>query len=297
MKEAIIKGHKVFHSIRKKLFPNLSSRSVPFANTIIAKIMSIKVEEINTFWGDRFILDDLDSLELSYSNSFEKEESVVFENFIKEGMFILDIGANIGYHTLYFCKLCGPKGKVIAFEPDPQNFRILTKNIEINGYTNVESHNLGVGTENKKGHLAISNNNTAGNSIVEVDKASEEIETVSIEIVKLDDFLPKDQKIDFIKIDIEGYEPFAFHGMKQLLRKQEKLGLLIEFCPSMLRDRNISPNSFLTQLQEIGFRIYETDKKREITNDRIDEFVINCTHYANLIGAKGDLSISSFLPS
>ena len=56
---------------------------------------------------------------------------------LKPGMVVLDIGANIGYHTLISSKLVGNTGKIYSFEPEPHNFKLLLKNIEINEFKNI----------------------------------------------------------------------------------------------------------------------------------------------------------------
>jgi FkbM family methyltransferase len=61
----------------------------------------------------------------------------LFKGIVKEGMVVVDIGANIGYYTLIAAKLVGKSGIVYVFEPMPSNYECLCKNIEVNGYTNV----------------------------------------------------------------------------------------------------------------------------------------------------------------
>ena len=82
-------------------------------------------------------LDSVDSLRLSFNGVYEPCETEFVMNEIKKGDVVLDIGANIGYYTLIFARLVGEEGKVFAFEPDPENFALLKKNVEINGYHNV----------------------------------------------------------------------------------------------------------------------------------------------------------------
>jgi hypothetical protein len=65
---------------------------------------------------------------------YEKYETALFKRLVKKGMVVVDIGANIGYYTLLAAHLVGDKGKVFAFEPDPNNYDLLCKNIEVNGY-------------------------------------------------------------------------------------------------------------------------------------------------------------------
>ena len=68
---------------------------------------------------------------------YEEGVTRVFKNEIKPGAVVLDIGANIGYHTLTAARLVGQDGKVFAFEPEPSNFDLLVRNVKINGYSKV----------------------------------------------------------------------------------------------------------------------------------------------------------------
>jgi len=75
--------------------------------------------------------------QLFMGGHYEKYETNLFKRVVSEGMTVVDLGANIGYYTLLAAKLVGRKGKVFAFEPGPDNFSLLLKNIEANGYDNV----------------------------------------------------------------------------------------------------------------------------------------------------------------
>ena len=87
--------------------------------------------------GHKMFLDSKDALGLSINEIYEPLETEFVKKEVKKGNVVLDIGANIGYYTLIFAKLVGENGKVFAFEPDPTNFALLKKNVEMNGYKNV----------------------------------------------------------------------------------------------------------------------------------------------------------------
>ena len=89
-------------------------------------------------------LDKWDSLDLSINQIYNKFETEIVKNQIKESDIVIDIGAHIGYFSLIFAKLVGNNGKVFSFEPEPENYKILKKNIEINNYQNVILEQKGV---------------------------------------------------------------------------------------------------------------------------------------------------------
>jgi len=86
-------------------------------------------------------------------SSHEDYEFSLMDNILQEGMTAIDIGANIGYYTLHIAKCVGPQGKVYAFEPDPENHRLLVKNIEANHYRNIIAIQKAVSKENGKTDL------------------------------------------------------------------------------------------------------------------------------------------------
>ena len=137
---------------------------------------------------------------------------------------IIDCGSHIGLSVLYFKKTY-PKAKIIAFEPDPVNFDLLNKNIELNGLVSVISYNLAVngidGRVSLYGEFTSSNPRASGNSIIQswANPGSDKIE---VEAVKLSKFIT--QSVDFLKLDIEGAE------FSVLLEIVPKLHLVKTLC-------------------------------------------------------------------
>jgi len=128
---------------------------------------------------------------------------------------IIDMGVNIGRHSLLFAEM--PNTRVLSFEPEINNFNALFENIKFNKFENITPYNLGGYNENKKVMLNLSENNDGGHSIV-YKKGNR---AVQIEVVKLDDFLDKVNfgKVDLMKIDVEGVELEVLQGAKETLKK------------------------------------------------------------------------------
>jgi FkbM family methyltransferase len=110
---------------------------------------------------------------------------------------IIDCGSNIGISILYLKKIA-PDARIIAFEPDEANYEILTKNIKSNQLSQVEVHKAAVWTENTE--LSFLVTGSMGSTIAN----SSDKNTVKVKALRLKDFLQ--QKVDFLKIDIEGAE-------------------------------------------------------------------------------------------
>src|SRR3989344_6832323 len=90
------------------------------------------------------------STSLYYYGEYEPFETNLFQQLIKTGDCVLDIGAHIGYYTLLASGLVGKKGKVFSFEPDPNNLVLLRKNVMVNELSNVVIVNKAVSNVNKR---------------------------------------------------------------------------------------------------------------------------------------------------
>ena len=153
---------KFFLKIYKKINPILERKwkfKIPFSIKIQRFLISHAKSNIVHIQGHKMFLDQNDSLNFSIDGVWEETLTNYLKKTVKEGNVVLDIGANIGYFTLLLAKLVGTKGRVFAFEPEPNNFSLLKKNVEEDGYTNVILENKGVSYENKTTKLYLSKGN------------------------------------------------------------------------------------------------------------------------------------------
>ena len=190
---------------------------------------------------------------------YEKYETALFKRLVKKGMVVVDIGANIGYYTLLASHLVGEEGRVFAFEPDPNNYELLLKNIEINGYRNVIPVKSAVFSKSGRMKLFLDKNNLGGHSLSEanVDKSS----FITVEAVRLDDFFKNiDVKIDVVKMDVQGLEMHVLEGMTDSVNQNANLKIITEFWPFGLRNAGSSPLMFLRKLFELGFVLYRIEQ-------------------------------------
>ncbi|MBU2634018.1 MAG: FkbM family methyltransferase [Nanoarchaeota archaeon] len=237
--------------------------------------------------GHKLFLDSEDSLRLSVYGQFEAFETEVIKKEIKEGDVVLDIGANIGYYALIFAKLVGPKGKVFAFEPDPENFALLNKNIKINEYKNVVLINKAVSNETGEIKLYLNEYNKANHQIY---PSKNHRKSILIQTTRLDDFF-KDYKgkIDFVKIDIEGAEYLAIQGMSNLLNKNKNIKIITEFYPCWLENFNVKSEEYLKLLSKHGFKLYNLNKnavKKTSIPDLSKVYTVRKENYTNLLCKK-----------
>jgi FkbM family methyltransferase len=193
---------------------------------------------------------------------FSEEEAEIFAELVKPGMTVLDVGANIGTHTVVFSKLVGPKGLVFAYEPQRLIYYSLCANISLNNLKNVYCLQNAVG--NKDGRVDIPELDMRkvqnfGELQLGVHYSNAK-SSCSVKLVKLDSLIWL-ERIDFIKIDIEGMEPEAILGAKEIINKhrpllyleadrQENLSLLVKMLRGLNYDIHFhspllySPNNY-----------------------------------------------------
>jgi len=164
------------------------------------------------------------SAELLMFHSHEPLSTLIISKILKEGMVCLDIGGNIGYYVLLESKIVGKTGKVIAIEPSPINFDCLKKNIQLQNGNNVFAYNMAAGDKDSNVRFLIYEG--AGNSCMvvpdgEVSKWPGKL--ISVPIRMMDTFLTEIdvEKIDFIRMDVEGYEKNVIAGLKNTIQKSK----------------------------------------------------------------------------
>jgi FkbM family methyltransferase len=209
--------------------------------------------------GHQMILDEKDSLGLLGNGCYEPFETDLVAAHVKKGDVVLDIGANIGYYTLLFARQVGETGRVFAFEPDPVNFSLLKRNVQRNGYRNVELIQKAVAAQTGTLPLYLSDDNRGDHRVYDSHDGRPSIE---IEAVSLDDFF-KDfgGRIDFIKMDIQGAEGGALRGMAGLLRKHSSVKLLTEFWPVGLHRSGLGAAQFIRMIQQHDFEMYHVNEE------------------------------------
>ncbi len=196
---------------------------------------------------------------------YEKYETALFKRLVKKGMVVLDIGANVGYYTLLAAHLVGDEGKVFAFEPDPYNFDLLCKNIEVNGYRNVIPVRKAVSSKSGKRKFFLDKNNLGGHSLSKANVGTSA--SITIEATSLDDYFKNtDYKVDVIKMDVQGLEMEVLEGMTNTINRNDNLKIITEFWPMGLRNSGSSPKDFLNKLVEYGFALYQIGQYLEPIN-------------------------------
>lgn len=218
--------------------------------------------------------------------AYETREVEFLVDRVVEGMTFIDIGANSGFFTIVASKLVGQSGKVISFEPSPENMRRLKSNIEANNLQNVQANESAISQESGPVTLHLSRINPGDHRTYESDdarilNAGSKRRILEAHGISLDDYLAEiSLDIDVIKMDIQGAEHHALKGMRDTIMKHRNVLLMTEYWPHGLRSAGSSPREFLGDLVGHGFRlfvardhgraaeVYPDDLELELTEDR-----------------------------
>ena len=191
---------------------------------------------------------------------YEPSTTERFQSIVKPRMSVIDIGAHIGYYTLLAAKLVGESGKVYAFEPEPDNYSILTSNILANNYENIIATQSAVSDQIGSTHIYLTALDSGRHSIYR--HGLPELGVAQVNTTTLDSFLGLEgwPHIDVMKMDVEGAEIAVFNGMSELMERCPNLQLLVEFNPSLLKNSGSKPQEFLLRLLEDSWDIEIIDE-------------------------------------
>jgi FkbM family methyltransferase len=189
----------------------------------------------------------------------DRDEIAALKRMTTAGAHVLDIGANIGFYARLLSEMVGPEGRVVCFEPERTNFGHLRNNTS--GLANVTLFNNAV--SDRKGTIRIYRS-----KLLNVDHRTypvgnydsvEDVGSVSIDGLMADGTIPR---VDVIKIDIQGYELIAFNGMIELLRSNNKPGIIAECWPHGLKRSGQSAVALFDFFDRLGFTVSKIEEGR-----------------------------------
>lgn len=251
----------------------------------------IRLLKINNFkyslWGDRKIYlnhDSFQSMWIMYNYWVDWEEFNLIKNLVKKQDQVFDIGANMGFYSIWFSKFISLGGNIHSFEPDKNNFNRLVKNISINNNSGIfKLNNNAVSDIN--GELYFSIGLDGENHILKERLVS----GTKIDSMTLDKYCNDHQieKLSYVKIDVEGFEYAVLKGAETLLSKKKIAVLQLEINQTIHNSgKNIK--DILDLIQKYNYKLccYDVSKYRltEICYDETREnyFAVANIDYSNL---------------
>lgn len=187
---------------------------------------------------------------MEHHGAWEPEVVGRLREWLAPGMVAVDLGAHVGYHTILMSRLVGPTGRVIALEPEPENFSQLQANIQAAGVTNVDAHPVAAVVEPGSITLHLSDDNSGDHSVSYRAGAR----TVSVPGVALDDLLGDDARIDVVKSDLQGADHLGLRGMERTL-KRCKPRVVVEFWPEGIAATGDDPVDVIRYYRSLGLSI------------------------------------------
>ena len=199
----------------------------------------------------------------------DRAERQLLRSTLPAGAVVVDAGANIGIYSQFLSRCVGPTGVVHSFEPSPGNFRRLqsaTRNL-----ANVRLSQAAVGECSGRSKLYLSDKLNVDHRTYTSEGDSRR--AVPIDIIALDDYFKPGQRVDLIKMDIQGYELHALRGANRLLADNPSAKLILEFWPYGLKQAGAnwidliatleSKNMTVCQVTTHGLTPFRSESVRE----------------------------------
>lgn len=220
----------------------LSHRPNDRVSLVTSKGFSIYVQEGDASVGQHVKRD-----------AYEPNVTAVFRDRLRPGMHVLDIGANIGYYTMLSASLVGPSGSVTAIEPTPDSAKLLEASRRANSFDNVIVLQVAAGRE--PGLLVLHGSYSNTMTSAAPDDAAALINSSTVPSLRVDDLIPRNKDIDFVKIDVEGAEYNALSGASELIRRCHPT-IVSEFSPQTMPGiSGVDGRQYLRFLLDFGYRM------------------------------------------
>ncbi len=179
---------------------------------------------------------------------FSELEAKLLLQLVPSGGTVVEVGANIGAHTVSLAKAVGPSGRVHAFEPQPIAFQNLCANLALNNLTNVRTYNCGCGSERAEIMFPDIDYAVEGNyGAVALDRLAESDDGMRIEILPLDAYGL--ECCDVLKIDAEGMELDVLLGAAELIASLQPI-LYLE------NDRVLKSSQVISHIRSLDYRLW-----------------------------------------
>lgn len=206
--------------------------------------------------GDAFI-----STQLEMTGSWEPLETDVVRRLCRSADFVLDIGGNIGWYSVIVAKVIGAAGRLITFEPDPDNFAILVRNLErVHGVGQTMPRHAAVSDREGVLQLFLAEGNRGDHRIFNdgTNRPSIDVRTSTLDALLADELrLP-----DLVKSDTQGSEARILRGARATLARGWRPVFVMEFWPFGLSGSGDDPMALWTELAALGYEMFELTEEQ-----------------------------------
>lgn len=201
-----------------------------------------------------------------FLGTYENFCTETVKKYIGRGDVCLDVGANMGWYSTLFRDICGAEGAVHSFEPVPQTFAELEKNVALNGSPpNVFLNNFGLGDEEKETEIYLFDDLPSGHASLAPGK-THSAQAILINIKTLDSYLEmrKIKQVDFVKVDVEGAEMMFLRGAKKLFEQSKPPVIFMEMALGTTKEFGYKPNDLIEFIKnQATYDFYALDETKE----------------------------------
>lgn len=246
----VIRGHVPEHPLAK-LPPNHYQYAHP----------SMRIANCE---GINYELDISDLMQWSIYFKLRDIEREKLLELIKPGDLIFDIGTNVGEVLLNAARMTGPHGQVYGFEPDPLNLKRCLRNISLNSFKNASVSPEGLGQVVGKSRMVVASpRNRGGNRISESPAA----ESFTVKISTMDKFVEENliEKLDLVKMDVEGFEHRVLKG-GDLALKRFRPKMFLEIDDDNLRAQDSSAASLVAHIEGLGYKVFSARNRQPVSS-------------------------------
>ena len=223
---------------------------------------------------------------------WEPYETALVLEFLQRGSVFVDVGANIGYFTVLAASVVGDQGRVIAFEPDTANFRLLQASCELNEIqSRVEAVEAGLSSAASAGQLYLSEDNLGDHQIY---AGQGDRDSLPITLHNGSDYLrPRIQKLDLLKVDTQGSEYAVMAGLLPLLQALPQAPrIIIELTPFSLCAAGASGRALIELLAELNLAFWIIDHiEHALAPTSAAELALWCDNVDACEGDRGFMNI------
>jgi FkbM family methyltransferase len=184
----------------------------------------------------------------AYKAYTDRVERQLLRKILFPGAVVVDVGANIGIYSQFLSHRVGPSGVVHGFEPSPKNFMRLC--LATGKLPNVHVCEAAVGEHSGQTMLYLSDKLNVDHRAYPTEGDARRV--LQIEMISLDNYFKPGERVDLVKIDIQGYELHALQGAKRILEENLEIKLLLEFWPYGLKQAGAEWGDLIEMLRGLG---------------------------------------------
>ena len=193
--------------------------------------------------------------------AFEANEFAFLDRYLQPGMVFVDAGAHEGLYSVFAARRAGPEGRVYAIEPSERERAACERNLELNGLTATMIPCAVAGADGEAEFLLAQDHRSGHNTLGAFAWEGVHVDARRRVVVRSFDSLAAEygwERVDFLKMDIEGAETAALRGGGRVFRELRPV-VLVEVSPRSLEAQRSSREELLATFEELGYELYHFD--------------------------------------